>query len=497
MRTIAGIDTGTQSTKVVIYDPLAKEILATASAPHELIQASDGTREQEASWWIDAITRAFSKIDKELKETICAIGVSGQQHGFVPLDKEGNVLRAVKLWCDTSTAEQCRTITEAYGGEKRLLDEVGNLVLPGYTASKVLWLKEHHPDLYERLAMILLPHDYINYVLTGTCTAEYGDASGTALFDVRNRCWDPGVLKALDGSRDLLKVLPKLIEPHEPAGFVTSEAASLFGIPEGIPVSSGGGDNMMGAIGTGSVAPGVLTMSLGTSGTIYGYSDTPIIDTSGALAAFCSSTGGWLPLLCTMNCTVASELSRGLFGRSVKEFDQLAAKAPAGAQGVLMLPFFNGERTPNYPHGKGCIVGMDSTNMSEENISRAAMESAIYGMKMGVEALQALGLKASEVRLIGGGANSPLWRQIAADVLNLPVVIPAIAEAAAFGAVLQALWMLKTQENGESSIVRIVEEHLLIDQSKGCTPDAELVSRYQETYERYSDYVDALRPLFE
>lgn len=497
MRTIAGIDTGTQSTKVVIYDPQAKEILATASAPHELIQASDGTREQEASWWIDAIASAFSQIDQELKDTICAIGVSGQQHGFVPLDREGNVLRAVKLWCDTSTSGQCKTITEAYGGEERLIDEVGNLVLPGYTASKILWLKEQHPDLYERLAMILLPHDYINYVLTGTYTAEYGDASGTALFDVRNRCWDPGILKALDDSRDLQEVLPKLIESREPAGYVTSDAASLFGIPEGIPVSSGGGDNMMGAIGTGSVAPGVLTMSLGTSGTIYGYSDTPIIDPSGALAAFCSSTGGWLPLLCTMNCTVASELSRGLFGRSVKEFDQLAAKAPAGAQGVLMLPFFNGERTPNYPHGKGCIVGMDSTNMSEENISRAAMESAIYGMKMGVEALQALGLNASEVRLIGGGANSPLWRQIAADVLDLPVVIPAIAEAAAFGAVLQALWMLENLENGESSIVRIVDEHLRIDQSKGCTPDAELVPRYKESYERYSDYVDALRPLFE
>ena len=493
MKTVAGIDTGTQSTKVVVYDYESRTIVAEGSAAHELISRNDGTREQEASWWIDAIRESFSQIPAEIRQTIGAVGVSGQQHGFVPVDADGEVLYPVKLWCDTSTAAECGEITESFGGGDELLEKAGNLVLPGYTASKILWLKKNHRELYDRMAKILLPHDYINWYLTGEYTMEYGDASGTALLTVGTREWNTELLAALDPDRELSECLPRLIGPQEKAGLVTEKTAAEFGIPAGIPVSSGGGDNMMGAIGTGTVSSGVLTMSLGTSGTIYGYSNTPVIDRNGSLAAFCSSTGGWLPLLCTMNCTVASELTRTLFEKGVKEFDGTAEQAPAGAEGVLMLPFFNGERTPNFPNGKGCIVGLDNANYREANISRAAMESAIFGLKMGLDAFISLGYEPKEVRLIGGGANSPFWRQIAADILDLPVVIPVVKEAAAFGAALQALWCL---EGEGASIEAIAGEHIGLDERKGCVPDAADAAAYKEIYARYSAYVEAMTPLF-
>ena len=494
LKTVIGIDNGTQSTKVVFYDYENKTIAASASAPHDLISREDGSREQKAEWWIGALESCFAAIDPEIKKTAEAVGVSGQQHGFVPLDKEGRVLRDVKLWCDTSTAAECSELSEAFGGDAKLLNQTGNLVLPGYTASKILWFKKNQSAEYARMAHILLPHDYLNFYLTGEYVMEFGDASGTALLDVKNRRWHRELVKALDPERDLMGCLPRLIQSREAAGTVKADVAEKLGIPGGIPVSSGGGDNMMGAIGTGTVRDGVLTMSLGTSGTLYGYSDTPIIDPEGNLAAFCSSTGGWLPLLCTMNCTVATEQMRQLFEYGVKEFDRLGSSAPAGSGGILTLPFFNGERTPNFPNGRGCIVGMTSSNVKKENIFRSALESAILGMKLGLDSFQKLGFQAREVRLIGGGANSPVWRQITADILNLPVVVPVTAEAAALGGALQALWCLKKDDGVD--INTLVDGHVALDKSQSCRPDPENVKIYEKTYAEYTRYVDALSPLF-
>jgi xylulokinase len=250
---------------------------------------------------------------------------------------------------------------------------------------------------------------------------------------------------------------------------------------------------MMGAIGTGTVSDGTLTMSLGTSGTIFGASDKPIIDPQGLLAAFCSSTGNWLPLLCTMNCTVASEVTRELFEKGVKEFDAYASEAPIGCEGVVMLPYFNGERTPNYPRGKGCLMGFDLTNMSEKNISRAALESAIYGLKLGLDAFNALGYEAREIRLIGGGAKSPVWRQMVADVCNLPVVVPKIGEAAAFGGALQAYWCLLGET---ASIADIVAEHVELERESACLPIEENVKEYAKAYQNYLTYVSAVEEIF-
>ncbi|MDR1031343.1 MAG: xylulokinase [Treponema sp.] len=499
MRTVCGIDLGTQSCKVLIYDYEKKAVLARAQAPVDLIAENDGTREQEAAWYEEALKTCFSAIEKSapgLTARIEAIGVSGHQHSFVPLDGEGKPLYRVKLWCDTSTAAECEELTTRAGGEAALIAETGLPMRPGYTAPKVQWLKNHKPDLFARLRHILLPHDYINFLLTGAYTAEYGDASGTALFNVRTRKWSSFACDLIDPA--IQSYLPRLLEPREAAGTVSEAAARAFGLPQGAIVAAGGGDNMMGAIGTGAVKDGFLTMSLGTSGTLFGFSQVPVIDPTGNLAAFCSSTGGWLPLLCTMNCTVASEEFRSLFGLEVKVFDAQAAKAHIGAGGLVVLPFFNGERTPNLPNGRASINGITAANFNRENIARASLESAIFGMRIGMEGFSALGFKAKEIRLIGGGAKSPLWQSIAANVLNLPVRVPAGDEAAAMGGAIQALWTLEKKEKVEKnvSIESLVEELVILDGGARVNPDAGSVAAYNQAYAVYSRYLGALSPLY-
>jgi xylulokinase len=499
MKTVCGIDLGTQSCKVVVYDFEKKAVIAQSSAPVDIIAENDGTREQKTEWYDEALKTCFDKIDTEVKHTIAAIGVSGHQHSFVPLDKSGQAVYNVKLWCDTSTVPECEELTKLAGSEKKLIAKAGLPMRPGYTAPKILWLKKHKPKAFAKLRHILLPHNYINYLLTGTFSAEYGDASGMAIFDVRERKWSAKIGKLI--SDDIESMLPPLIKPDAVAGKVSDAAAKLYGLQEGTLVASGGGDNMMSAIGTGTVRDGFLTMSLGTSGTLFGFSKTPVIDPTGNLAAFCSSSGGWLPLLCTMNCTVASEEFRTLFGLDVVALDAEASKAPIGAEGIVILPFFNGERTPNLPNGRASINGITAANFKRENILRAALESAIFGMRIGLEGFNKLGFKAKEIRLTGGGSNSPLWRSIAANVMNLPVRVPS-GEAAAMGGAIQALWCLQNNTPGNSadkgkkvSIKDLAEQHVVLDGAT-VTPDKKNVTAYNKAYAEYSRYLGALSPLY-
>ncbi|MCL2599634.1 MAG: xylulokinase [Treponema sp.] len=500
MKTVCGIDLGTQSCKVVVYDYEGKKIIAESSAPVELIAENDGTREQKAEWYDQALKTCFGKIDKTILDTIAAIGVSGQQHGLVPLDEAGMPVYNVKLWCDTSTAKECEELTEMAGGEAALIAKAGLPMRPGYTAPKIQWLKNHRPEAFAKLRHILLPHNYINFLLTGEYSAEYGDASGMALFDIRERKWASQICKLI--SPELESWLPPLIESGAVAGRVSKAAAAMYRIPEGALVSSGGGDNMMSAIGTGTVRDGVLTMSLGTSGTLFGFSETPVIDPTGNLAAFCSSTGGWLPLLCTMNCTVASEEFRAMFGLDLQAFGNEAEKSPVGAEGIIVLPFFNGERTPNLPNGRASINGITTANFKRENLIRAAFESAIFGMRIGLEGFNGLGFKAREIRLTGGGSKSLLWRSIVANVTNLPVRIPSGTEAAAMGGAIQALWCLLNSsaegngKEGKVSIKDLAEEHVALEDGATITPDEKTVAAYNKIYGDYSQYLEAVSPLY-
>ncbi|MDR0472727.1 MAG: xylulokinase [Treponema sp.] len=500
MKTVCGIDLGTQSCKIIIYDYEKKNVVDTAQTAVEMIAENDGTREQKAEWYQEALKTCFKKLDSAAKKTIKALGVSGHQHSLVPLDEKGRALYNVKLWCDTSTQAECEEITKAAGGESKLIKTAGLPMRPGYTAPKIKWLKNHKPKAFEKLRHILLSHDYINFLLTGNYTAEYGDASGTALFDVRKRTWSKKV-SDLIGS-EVFNALPCLIEAGSAAGTVSAKAAAEYGIPEGAPVASGGGDNMMSAIGTGTVRDGFLTMSLGTSGTLFGFSKTPVIDPAGNLAAFCSSTGGWLPLLCTMNCTVASEEFRRLFGLDVKAFDAEAEKAPIGADGIAVLPFFNGERTPNLPHGRASVNGITAANFKRENLARAALESAIFGMRIGLEGFKKLEFKAKEIRLTGGGSKSRLWQSIAANVMNLPVRVPKGAEAAALGGAIQALWVLEREgrlgspKNSKLAIDSIAAAHVALEGEATIKPDTRAVKAYNAAYENYSKYLGVLSPLY-
>ena len=490
-----GIDVGTQSVKALLYDPQQGAVAGVSSAPLELFSAGDGTREQRAQWWLDALRACLDGLDGKLRAGVQALGVSGQQHGFVPLDADGRVLAPVKLWCDTATTAECDLISERFGGRDRCIEQAGNPILAGYTAPKILWLKRHRPESYAQLATILLPHDYINFYLTGERAMEYGDASGTGLLDIRARSWHTGLLGALDDERDLSAALPPLLQPDEQLGRLREAVARELGLPVGIPVATGGGDNMMAAIGTGNVAAGRLTVSLGTSGTLFACADSPVVDPAGQVAAFCSSTGGWLPLVCTMNCTASTELSRALFDLDLDALQAQVERAAPGSGGVMTLPFFHGERTPNLPAGKGCVMGLDEGNYTSANLLRSAMESAVYGLRAGLDGLAGLGCDIHAVRLTGGGAGSPAWRQMVADIFNLPVTVQAVDEGAALGAALQAMWM-HTGGGGER-LVQLVDSHLALDEARSCEPDRRVTDAYTGFYEQYLRHVDVVGALYE
>jgi D-xylulose kinase len=493
-----GIDNGTQGTKCVVFSRRQRKILASAHAPHDLIENDAGRREQEPQWWLDAATAALRKclaapgVDRRL---VKGIGVSGQQHGCVPLDKDGRVLRPAKLWCDTETVAQCDAITAAAGGAKKVVAAIGNAVAAGFTASKVRWLREREPAKFARLAHVLLPHDYVNFWLTGEYRTECGDASGTAYFDVRRRVWSRKLLAAIDDSGRLAAALPEVIPSDAPHGTLRPAMAEQFGLPAGVLVSSGGGDNMMAAIGTGNVVPGVVTTSLGTSGTIYSHADRPVIDPRGELAAFCSSTGGWLPLICTMNVTVATELTRALFGRDLPAFDADVASAPVGAGGVRLLPYFNGERTPPLPRARATLAGLSSTNFTRANVSRAAMEGATLGLHYGLDLLRRQGVRPAEIRLVGGGSRSRVWRQMVADVFDCPVVCPTSVEAGAMGGVIQAIWCVERAAGAKVGIAELAARYVRLDAASRAAPRRNEARAYEAVYAEYLALHRALAPL--
>ena len=492
---VIGLDVGTQSVKLVAYDPQARQVAATIGQALDLAAADDGTREQRAEWWIDAIRSCFARLAPELRARVVAIGVSGQQHGFVPLDRDGSVLAPAKLWCDTSSAAECDQIMDAVGGAQRAIEIAGNPIMVGYTASKLPWTREHRSQAYAQLATILLPHDYVNFWLTGERWMEHGDASGTGWLDVRNRQWSPEMIAATDPGRDLGACLPPLVEADALFPLAPAIAAEL-GLPGGVRVSGGGGDNMMAAVRSGNVSPGVLSMCLGTSGTLFAYSDKAMVDDAGRWAAFCDSTGGWLPLICTMNCTVATEAVGRLCDFSTKDGDALLAGTRPGADGLLMLPFLNGERTPNLPNGRGSLFGMTSTNLTPANLYRAAMEGAVYSLKNGYDAFVDAGMRFEAIRLTGGGSHSAVWRQMVADMFGLPVDVPEQAEGAAFGAALQALWATQRAEDPRADLAALAAAHVRLDPRLSAHPHAEATAAYAAQYQRFLSHLDAIRPLY-
>ncbi|MEO0576566.1 MAG: xylulokinase [Pseudomonadota bacterium] len=476
-----GIDLGTQSVKALFLDIDSMDVVAIHSAPLALRQDDNGLAEQDVDGWINALHTAVGTADVTLRQRVTAIGVSGQQHGLVALDQNGNALTPVKLWCDTTSAPQCETLMQTLGGVDACIRLTGNPLLPGYTAPKLLHFAMHRPEQYALLDTVLLPHDYLNFYLTGERCMEVGDASGTGFLDVEKRAWSDEMLAAIDPNQDLKQKLPELRIANEAIGSLTSTAATSLGLPAGIPVSIGGGDNMMAAIGTGNLKTGTMTVSLGTSGTVFAHADQPVIDPAGEIAAFCSSSGGWLPLLCTMNCTVASELIRTLLQADIDQLEHSLENSACGADGVITVPYFTGERTPNLPGGKGCIFGLSPSNSTPANIMRSSIEGATFALKQGVDRLQALGLSCRDIVLTGGGANSAAWRRLVADAFNANVIIHEQTESAALGAALQAAQIALSA----SDISELADAALTIDDLRSCQPDPYAVARYADAYAEY------------
>lgn len=464
------------------------KVLAQASALHSFIDGLPrGHVEQDPQTWCDAAERVIQTCLEKLgerREEVVAFGVSAQQHGLITLDDRNQPVRPAKLWSDTSTALEAEKLNRALGNVDELIRRTGNAMVPGYTAPKILWLKENEPKNFTHTRTILLPHDFLNLWLTGERQMEYGDASGTGLLDIQSRAWCEPLAEFID--KDLLAKFPPLRSSTRPAGLLRSTLREKFQLGD-VLVSAGGGDNMLGAIGTGNIVAGELSISLGTSGTLYAFAETPIIDPRGEISAFCDSTDHWLALACTMNVANAVDCLRDLFGWEMHALEKNVAHSEPGANGLTFLPYFYGERLPNLPNGCGVIHGLNSSNMNRHDIARALIEGIVIGLAQGMKRLVDLGIHADELRITGGGAKSPIVRQIVSDIFGLPVVGFKIAEGAALGAAIQAAWTYGQTRGDPMPLEKIVKSAVKTDRKTRAEPRKENETLYAELRGRHAD----------
>lgn len=484
-----GIDCGTQGIKVAIWDGESK-LLGVGYKTYPLISGDSGKKEQQVNWWLEGLVEAMdiafatSNVDRK---AIKGIGVSGQQHGLVILDKFDRVIRPAKLWCDTEPTD----ILNQFVAQNRVefAKQVGINVPVAFTIAKLLWTKHKKTEDFEKISKIMLPHDYINYWLTGNYATEAGDASGTGYFDTCTKSWSPKIM-------DLLELppnaeLPELISSEQVHGTLRSSVARRLDLPESVIVSSGGGDNMMAAIGTGNVGNGILTMSLGTSGTVYSHTDEQIESTDFPdLNAFCSSTNGYLPLASTMNVTSATTSFRELLHSDIPTFERMISKVNPGSSGIQIMPYLAGARLPNVPKAKGAVFGLTSDNLTQDNLLRAVVEGVTFNLAKGVDVLSNAGLNFDSVTLIGGGSNSGTWRQIIADVTGLVVHVPESSEAAAIGAAMQAKWAYYHYMSEKLSINDICSSGVKMKRELTTEPRVAENRDYQELYQQYHQEVD-------
>lgn len=476
-----GVDCGTQSLKVVLWSP-ERGVVGRAAASYGLLEGlGPGQKEQRPEVWVEALESCVASLRRQGVSLagLAGIGVGGQQHGLVALDAGHRPVRPALLWNDTSTTGEVEALLEAAGGMGAWAAATGHFLPVGYTASKLRALRDREPAAYARTRHVMLPHDYLNLYLSGVVATEAGDASGTGLLDVRRRAWSPAALRWLDPTRDVGALLPPLHPSDAPLGRLRAEVASRWGAPASAQVAPGSGDNMMGALGTGNTREGVVTVSLGTSGTVYAYRGAPGLDPELEASAFCDATGGWLPLASTLATTVATEMVRRQLmpGVELAAFSDAVAAVPAGAEGLLLLPCLEGERTPDLPEGTGVLLGLRPATCHPAHIARAAMEGATLALRYCLEALERTGVEASEVRLTGGGARSAPWRQICAEVFEAPVVGLQEEEGTAFGAALHAFAVTR----GEAADA-VAQRFVALDEQTRAEPTAGGVACYRQLY---------------
>lgn len=449
MEYVIGIDLGTSGTKTVLFDKDGQAV-SSSTVEYPLFQEKNGWAEQDPlDWWnaVQATVRAVLSESGVDPSDVKGVGISGQMHGLVMLDENGDVLRRSIIWCDQRTAAECEELTQRVGAE-RLISITANPAMTGFTASKILWVRNHQPELFKRCAHILLPKDYIRYRLTGDFATEVSDASGMQLLDVPKRCWSRELLSLLDLDEALL---PKMYESPDVTGEVTLEAAKLTGLKAGTPVVGGAGDNAAAAVGTGVVRDGKAFTTIGTSGVVFAHTDQITIDPKGRVHTFCCAVpGAWHVMGVTQGAGLSLKWFRDNFCEAEKStaagmgvdpyvlMDQEAARSPIGCNRLIYLPYLMGERTPHLDADcRGVFFGLSAIH-TKRDMLRAVMEGVTYSQRDSVEILREMGVEMTEMLACGGGGSSPLWRQMLADTYNCPVRTVRSKEGPALGAAILA-----------------------------------------------------------
>ena len=490
MKYLIGIDVGTSGTKSALFD-LDGNVIASATAEYPLHQPQNGWAEQAPEDWWEAVKTTLSAVTGKVKrEEICGVGLSGQMHGLVMLDENCEVIRNAILWCDGRSTEECVDI-ERIVGRERLIEITANPAIVGFTASKILWVRKHEPKNYAKCRMMLLPKDYIRFRLTGAFATEVSDASGTQLLDVGNRCWSREICGLLGVD---LSMLPKMHESVEVTGRVTAEVAEATGLPEGVVVAGGAGDNAAAAIGTGVCKNGRAFTTIGTSGVVFAHSDKPVIDKQGRVHTFCCAVpGAWHVMGVTQAAGLSLNWFRNQFAKqySYAELDGLCEKVPIGAERLLYLPYLMGERTPVLDSdARGAFVGLSAMHGVPE-MARAVMEGVSYSLRSCFDILLEMGVRTDDMTACGGGSKSGLWRQMLADIYGVSVKTRSSSEGAALGAAILAGCAAGVYASVEEGCERTVRADDVI------VPDMSAHAKYMEVYGLYNLLYGQLKPTFD
>ncbi|MCA9008100.1 MAG: xylulokinase [Planctomycetaceae bacterium] len=502
MPVFLGIDIGTSGTKTLAMREDG-QILASATVEYPLSSPKPGWSEQEpVDWW----TAAVNSVRRVLKSArlkpgeIGGIGLSGQMHGSVFLDRSGSVIRPALLWNDQRTTAECSEIESCVGGRSKLIQMVANPALTGFTAPKILWLRNREKKNFDKTRQVLLPKDYVRYRLTGDFATEVSDASGTLLLDVVKRRWSSALLQKLDLDA---KLLPKVYESEDITGVLSEVAAKAMGLRPGIPVVGGGGDQAAGAIGNGIVGRGAVSATMGTSGVVFAHSDDVQVDPQGRLHTFCHAVRGkWHVMGCVLSAGGSlqwfrNQLCQGEIAAARKQkkdpyelITAEAATAPTGSEGLFFLPYLTGERTPHAdPHARAAWIGL-SLRHGKSHLARSVIEGATYAMRDTLEIIKAMQIPVKEIRLSGGGARSEFWRQLQADIYGQAVVTINASEGPAYGVALLAA-------AGTGAYKNVVEAcHATISVVTKTPNRAAATKTYNAAYPVYQQLYRSLKPDF-
>ncbi len=501
MSYIIGVDCGTSGTKTVLFDEKGA-VIASKTIEYPMYQPKNGYAEQNPADWANAMTETIKAVMSQSgvkKEDVKGIGISGQMHGLVMLDKNNNVLRNSIIWCDQRTAAEVDEMNRIVGYEK-LVEITANPALTGWTAAKILWVKNNEPEIYEKVTHILLPKDYLRFVLTHEYATEVSDASGMQLLDVPNRCWSDELLSAFEIDKNWLG---KVYESCEVTGVLSREMADTLGLCEGTIVVGGAGDNAAAAVGTGVVEDGKAFTTIGTSGVVFAHTSNISIDKLGRVHTCCAAVpGSWHVMGVTQGAGLSLKWFRDNFCMSEKEtanlmgvdeyylMDKQAEQAPVGANRLLYLPYLMGERTPHLdPDARGVFFGLSAIH-TRRDMLRAVMEGVTYSLRDCVEVFREMNVSVSDMTACGGGGSSPLWRSMLADLYNCSVKTTASKEGPALGAAILASVGAGLYDSVPDACAEIVRA------DKVQAPTVENVSEYEKYYQLYRDIYPALKENF-